>query len=306
MFIPTKQILTKAQKGKYAVGAFNINNMEIAAAIVEAAVLEKSPAILQTSEGSIEYAGMETLVSIANTLGGKTKVPFALHLDHGKDFKIITEAIKLGYQSVMYDGSSFEYSKNVANTKKVVLEARKKGVSVEAEIGALSGIEDFVSVDEKDSTLTNPKEAFSFANETGCDFLAIAIGTSHGAYKFKKASKLDLDRLYQIQKLVKIPLVLHGASSVPKNIVSKIKKLGGKLGDARGVSDSDLKKSISFGIAKVNTDTDLRLAFTLGIRETLFKNPSEFDPRKILKPAYDEMVLIARWKMKLLGSSGKA
>jgi fructose-bisphosphate aldolase, class II len=280
--------------------------MEIAAAIVEAAVLEKSPAILQTSEGSIEYAGMETLVSIANTLGGKTKVPFALHLDHGKDFKIITEAIKLGYQSVMYDGSSFEYSKNVANTKKVVLEARKKGVSVEAEIGALSGIEDFVSVDEKDSTLTNPKEAFSFANETGCDFLAIAIGTSHGAYKFKKASKLDLDRLYQIQKLVKIPLVLHGASSVPKNIVSKIKKLGGKLGDARGVSDSDLKKSISFGIAKVNTDTDLRLAFTLGIRETLFKNPSEFDPRKILKPAYDEMVLIARWKMKLLGSSGKA
>jgi len=306
MITQTKKILQKAQKQGYAVGAFNVNNMEIAQAVIEAAEREKSPVIIQTSEGAISYAGMDMLFSISRQVGSRSDVPVALHLDHGKDFTLISATISEGYESVMYDGSALDFEKNIENTKLIVQKAHKKGISVEAELGALSGIEDFVSVKEKDANLTSPEQAKDFVKRTGCDFLAIAIGTSHGAYKFAKKSNLDLKRLEEIRKQVSVPLVLHGASSVPSKIVKKIDKLGGRIGNAKGVSDNDLKKAVSMGICKVNTDTDLRLAFTLGIRKVLKKNPEQFDPRKILKPAYEEMVEIARWKMRLLGSKGKA
>jgi fructose-bisphosphate aldolase, class II len=302
----TKKILQKAQKQGYAVGAFNINNMEIAQAVVEAAEREKSPVILQTSEGAVNYAGMDMLVSISKQVAGRADVPVVLHFDHGKNINMVTAAITEGYDSVMYDGSSHSFENNIKNTKLIVEKAHKKGASVEAELGAIAGIEDFVSVEEKDANLTNPEQAKEFVKETKCDFLAIAIGTSHGAYKFSKKSNLDMKRLEEIRKQVSVPLVLHGASSVPRKIVKKIDKLGGDIGKAKGVSDRNLKNAVKGGICKVNTDTDLRLAFTLGVRNSLKKNPEYFDPRKILKPAYEEMVDIVRWKIRLLGSKGKA
>jgi len=305
MLIPTKKILTKAQRGNYAVAAFNINNMEIASAVIDAAEAEQSPVIIQTSEGAIQYAGMDVLVAITQTLAKKASVPIALHLDHGKDMLIIKEAIRAGYQSVMYDGSDLEYHKNVENTKLVVAAARKLRASVEAELGALAGIEDLVSTDARDAHLTDPTQAHDFARQTKCDFLAVAVGTSHGAYKFSRQSALDHGRLAQIRKKVRVPLVLHGASSVPQAMVKRINALGGSLGSPMGVSNRDLRKSVAEGICKVNTDTDLRLAFTAGVRGALEKKTKEFDPRKILTPAYEEMVKTARWKMRLLGSSKK-
>ena len=306
MLTPTQSILKKAQRKGYAVGAFNINNMEIAQAVVEAAEREKAPILLQTSEGAIAYAGMGMLLSIGGMLAARSRVPIALHLDHGKNVGLIQEAIGAGYQSVMFDGSSLPYEENVKTTKKLVAAAHKKKISVEAELGAIAGIEDFVSVTDRDAHLTDPEQARAFVRETGCDFLAVAVGTAHGAYKFKTASRLDIARLQDIKKKVRVPLVLHGASSVPGKVVRRIEKHGGSLGDARGVSDADLKKAIRAGIAKVNTDTDIRLAFTAGIRETLSKHPDYFDPRKIIKPAYEEMVAMVRWKIKLLGSSRHA
>jgi len=306
MIVSTKRILHKARRGCYAVGAFNINNMEIAQAVVEAAERENAPILLQTSEGAIEYAGMGMLLGIGGMLASRASVPAALHLDHGKKVDIVKEAIGAGYQSVMFDGSSLPYEKNVELTRSLVVLAHKAGVSVEAELGAIAGIEDFVSVEEQNAHLTDPWQAREFVKQTQCDFLAIAIGTAHGAYKFKKKSQLDIKRLQAVAKLVSAPLVLHGASSVPKKLVSKIERHGGFLGGASGVSDSDLKKAVASGISKVNTDTDIRLAFTLGVRQTLAKHPDYFDPRAILKPAYEEMVEIVRWKIKLLGSHNKA
>jgi len=306
MLVQTKKILLKAQKGNYAVGAFNINNMEIAQAIVEAAEREKAPVICQTSEQSIEYAGMDMLLAIGREVAHSSKVPIALHLDHGKNIEIVKQAIEAGYESVMYDGSSHPFKKNIELTRSIVDLAHSKGISVEAELGAIAGIEDFVSVEEKEAALTNPEQAKEFVKQTRCDFLAIAIGTAHGAYKFTKKSKLDLHRLKEIKANVKVPLVLHGASSVPKSAVNKIKKYGGDLGKPVGVSNRDLKRAVKFGINKVNTDTDLRLAFTGGVRKVLKKEKDIFDPRKILKPAYEEMVDMVRWKIRLLGSSNKA
>jgi len=306
MLTPTKKILLKAQKGGYAVGAFNINNMEIAQAILEAAEKEKAPVICQTSEGGIEYAGMDMLLAIGRELGRTSKVPMSLHLDHGKNIEIVKQAIHAGYESVMYDGSKHPFQKNIELTRSIVKLAHSKRISVEAELGAIAGIEDFVSVEAREAHLTNPEQAKEFVRETKCDFLAIAIGTAHGAYKFTKRSKLDLHRLKEIKEYVKVPLVLHGASSVPKAVVKKIKKYGGDLGKPVGVSDRDLKRAVKFGINKVNTDTDVRLAFTGGVRKVLKKEKDIFDPRKILKPAYEEMVDMVRWKIRLLGSSGKA
>ena len=306
MLIKTKKILEEARKGNYAVAAFNINNMEIAEAVVEAANLEKAPIICETTEGAVEYAGMDMLVSIAQMAAKKAKVPIALHLDHGKNIEIVKKAISGGYGSVMYDGSSLAYEKNIANTKKIVAFAHKKGIAVEAELGSLSGIEDLVSVSQKDSHLTDPAQAQEFVKKTNCDFLAVAVGTSHGAYKFSGKSNLDFKRLEEIKNIIKIPLVLHGASRVPQNLVKEIKKYGGNISGARGLSDADLKKAVKLGINKVNTDTDLRLAFTLGVRRVLAKEKGEFDPRKILKPAFEEIVDVARHRIKVLGSSKKA
>lgn len=304
MLVTLKKILKKAQKGRYAIPAFNINDLEILQAIMEAAKKLRSPIIIQTSEGAIKYAGMENLFQMVK-IAAKGKIPVVFHLDHGKDLKIVKKAIKFGYTSVMYDGSSLSYKENIKNTKKVVVWARRRGVSVEAELGALRGIEDLVSVSEKEAILTNPKQAKEFVSETSCDALAVAIGTSHGAYKFKGATKLDLKRLEEIRKNVKVPLVLHGASGVPKDLVKLIKKCGGNVGEARGNSPSEIKQAIKKGICKVNIDTDLRLAFTAGVRCELKRDKDEIDPREILGEAKKIMQKVAEDKIKLCDSQGK-
>ncbi|MEK7189200.1 MAG: class II fructose-bisphosphate aldolase, partial [Patescibacteria group bacterium] len=282
MLVQTKKLLLKARKGGYAVGAFNINNMEIAHAICEAGEREKAPVICQTSEGGLAYAGMDMLLAIGRQLASTSKIPVSLHLDHGTHPEVVREAIRAGYQSVMYDGSSYPFAKNIETTSELVKLAHSRGIAVEAELGAIRGIEDLVSVKQRDAALTNPGQAAEFARRTRCDFLAVAIGTSHGAYKFHGHSQLDIARLKEIRERVKIPLVLHGASSVPKSLVKQIEKHGGSLGDPKGVSDRDLKQAVKHGICKVNTDTDVRLAFTAGVRRMLKQEPDEFDPRKIL------------------------
>jgi fructose-bisphosphate aldolase class II len=305
MFTSLKSVLTKAQKGKYAVPAFNINDLEILQSVMAAAKKLKSPIIIQTSEGAIEYAGMESLFQMVK-VAAKENIPVVFHLDHGKDLKVVQKAIKSGYTSVMYDGSSLKYKENLKNTKKVVGWAKAKRVSVEAEIGSLKGVEDLVSVKEKDAILTDPAQAKEFVEKTGCDALAIAIGTSHGAYKFKGNPKLDLKRLAEIKKMVKIPIVLHGASGVPGQLVKMLKRCGGDVGEAKGNSPAEIKKAIKMGVCKINIDTDLRLAFSAGLRCTLKENKKVFDPRKILETSKILMQKVAEEKIIMCGSRNKA
>lgn len=304
MLVTTKKLLTIARAKKYAVPAMNVNNLETIKAIVFAAEKVRSPIILQTSEGAIEYAGMDYLTAMIR-VASHGKIPVAMHLDHGKSFKMIQRACAHGFTSVMIDGSALPYTKNVSLTKRVVTLAHARGVSVEAEIGALAGIEDFVSVEDKDAHLTNPDEAARFVRATTCDALAIAIGTSHGAYKFKGNTHLDLDRLKRIAKLVRIPLVLHGASGVREDLVKLAEQHGAKLGDARGILDQDITAAIKFGIAKINIDTDLRIAFTAGMRESIDDLPRVIDPRKLLERSTLLMREVAMQKMKLFGSAGR-
>ncbi len=305
MLVNALSLLKRARAGHYAVPAFNVNNLEILQAVMEAAVKMKSPVIIQTSEGAIEYAGMDYLKAMAD-VAGKAPVPVVFHLDHGKNLDTIHAAIQAGYTSVMFDGSSLPVAENIKHTKQVVKWAHVKHVSVEAEIGAIKGIEDLVSVAARDAALTNPAEAEVFYRTTGCDTLAIALGTAHGAYKFKGKTHLDLERLKKIAKLVKAPLVLHGASGVMEDVVKMAEHYGAKLGAARGIMDEDIKKAIRLGIAKINIDTDLRLAFTAGIREAIEEMPSVFDPRKLMEPAKTLMREVAMRKMKIFGSAGKA
>lgn len=305
MLTSSASLLKKARAGKYAIPAFNINDLEMLKAVIQAAVLERSPIIVQTSEGAIEYAGMDYLLAMVS-VAAKSKIPVVMHLDHGKNLKTIKQAINSGYTSVMFDGSALPYLENVRDTKQVVKWAKAKRVSVEAELGSIKGIEDLVNVQERDAVLTNPEQAVQFVKETGCDSLAIAIGTAHGAYKFKGITHLDLERLKGISKRVKLPLVLHGASGVMENVVELAEKYGAKLGEARGVLDEDIKKAIPLGIAKINIDTDLRLAFTAGVREALHDLPTVIDPRKLLEPASLLMTEVARYKIRLFGSHGKA
>lgn len=290
----------KAQKGKYAVGAFNINNIEIMQSVVNVAKRLNSPVILQTSEGAIKYAGLKNLVSIVSNV---ENVPLSLHLDHGKDMDVIKDCIKYGYSSVMFDGSSLDFKENIKNTKKVVNLAHKKGVTVEGELGVLAGVEEKVKA--KKSIYTDPQQAKEFVEKTGVDTLAIAIGTSHGAYKFAGDSKLDIKRLCEIRKIINTPLVLHGASGVPEILKDNLKKTGLDISNAKGVSDSDIKKAVKAGITKINIDTDLRLAFTYGIRKLIESENKEFDPRKIMKPAMEEMEKIVEHKIKMFGSVNK-
>ena len=305
MIASLKQILVKAQRGKYAVPAFNINDLEILEAVARAAERLKSPLIVQTSEGAIEYAGMEYLVA-AVEVAAKSKLPVVLHFDHGKNLSLLHQAINSGYSSVMFDGSLLPYEENVRETKKVVDWARKRGVSVEAELGAIKGVEDLVSVSAREAILTNPPQAVDFVHKTGCDALAVAIGTSHGAYKFRGNPKLDIERLKKIRRMVKVPLVLHGASGVPRDILKMAVECGADIADAKGVSDAEIKKAIKNGICKINIDTDLRLAFTAAMRCALKKDRKIIDPRKILGPAMDLMTEVAERKMQLCGSVGKA
>lgn len=304
MLVTTKKLLAPARVKGYAIPAINVNNLEAIKAVMSAAEIMRSPVILQTSEGAISYAGVEYLAAMIR-IASHGKIPVAMHLDHGKDLRIVKLALAHGYTSVMIDGSALSYAKNVVLTKQVVKLAHAKGVSVEAEIGALAGIEDFVSVEEKEARLTHPEEAARFARETRCDALAVAIGTSHGAYKFRGKTHLDLERLKQISRLVKIPLVLHGASGVREDIVKLAEHHGAKLGEARGVLDQDIKAAIKLGVAKINIDTDLRLAFTAGIREAVDDLPQAIDPRKLLEPAILLMREVAMRKMKLFGSMGQ-
>lgn len=306
MLTSLSSILTKASRRRYAVGAFNVNNLETLQAIMAAAEAERAPVILQTSEGAIAYAGMEELATLVNIAAKKSKRPIVLHLDHGKDEELIVQAIQSGwYTSVMFDGSNLPLKENIHRTKRIVKLAHRNRVSVEAEVGAIGGIEDFVSVEDRDARFTDPKGAAQFVRATKCDALAIAIGTKHGAYKFKGESKLDFDRLKRIAEAVDVPLVLHGASGVPANIKRICTQYGCEISGAKGVSDAAIKKAVTLGVRKVNVDTDLRLAFDAGIRKFLKERPEVIDPREILKPAKELMTKVVRYKMKMLGSTGK-
>lgn len=305
-----KSVLRDADKKKYAVGAFNINNLEVLLAVIEIAVKEKSPVIIQTTEGAVEYAGMDYLYAMVR-VAAKAPVPVVFHLDHGKDLAVVQRAIRSGYTSVMYDGSLLPYRKNAANTRKVVGWAHAKGVSVEAEIGAIKGVEDLVSVSEKQAFFTDPEEARLFAKDTGCDALAVSVGTAHGPNKFKKKAELDMPRLKRINELVKVPLVLHGASEIDEDMVAEAKKHCRKIGDcgrlksARGVPDSEVRKAIRAGIRKINIDSDLRIAFTAGIRQAIIGTET-IDPRKLLAPSKKLMKDTVRNRMRVFGCRGKA
>ncbi|MBU2561410.1 MAG: class II fructose-bisphosphate aldolase family protein [Nanoarchaeota archaeon] len=304
MLVTNRKLQEDAQKRRYAVGAFNVYDMESVQAVAKAAELERSPAIIATTEGAIEYAGHEFIAELIELATKRSKITYSMHLDHGKDMNIIRNCIRLGYTSVMIDASHYEFKKNIQITKSVVSLAHRKGASVEAELGTIGGVED--SVSSKKILLTDPRDAKEFVEKTGCDTLAVAIGTSHGAYKFASRSKLAIDRLKEIRKAVDVPLVLHGASGIPSWVVRKAKLFGAVLGKAKGVSESDIKAAIANGISKVNIDSDLRLTFDAAVREVLKKHPEEFDPRHILGPAKDAVTDMVRYKMKLFGSSGKA
>ncbi|MCU0723979.1 MAG: class II fructose-1,6-bisphosphate aldolase [Planctomycetes bacterium] len=304
--VPGKKILEAADKGKYAIGAFNINNMEIIQGVLKAAVAEKAPVFLSTSEGAVSYAGLKTLVAMVRSLADEAPIPVALHLDHGKDLKVIQACVDGGFTSVMIDGSEHPFAENLKKTKQVVELAHKKGVSVEAELGRLVGVEDNVSVAERDAVLVDPAEAEKFAKETGIDSLAPAVGTSHGAFKFKGDAKLDFGRLAECKKRTGLPLVLHGASGVPDWVLQKAVKFGAKVEGAKGVPEDQIKGAIANGVCKINIDTDLRLALIGAIREVLQTKPSEFDPRKVFGPGRDAIEKVVREKFAMFGCAGKA
>ncbi len=305
MLLTNKEILASATARKYSVGAFNIHNLESLQAVVTAAQEENSPVIVAVTPSAIKYAGLTYLAKIVKTAAENASVPMSLHLDHGKDIETITKCVDAGFTSVMIDGSHLDFEENIALTRKVIELAHPKGVAVEAELGRLAGVEE-VSVEEKEAILTDPEAAKEFVERTNVDALAVAIGTSHGAYKFKGEPKLDFKRLTEIREKVDVPLVLHGASGVPAWIIEKATKYGAQLAGAKGMPDESIKQAIRLGIAKINIDTDLRLAFTATIREVLATTPTQFDPRKILGPAREAMKKVVKSKMRLFGSSNKA
>ena len=305
MLVTNKDLMVPARKNGYAIGAFNVQNLESMSAIAEAAAEEKSPVIMQITPSVIKYAGLAYISNLVKTAAQLAPVPVAMHLDHGDSFETAVKCVEAGFSSVMIDGSFLSFEENVAVTKRVVSVAHPKGVSVEAELGKLAGVEER-SVAEKDAILTDPEAATEFVEKTGVDTLAVAIGTSHGAYKFKSEAKLDLERLKVISEKISIPLVLHGASSVPQGLVEKANKYGAELTGAKGIPEDQYRKAIPLGIAKINIDTDLRLAFTATVREVLVNSPKNFDPRKILGPAREAMKEVAKGKMRLFGSAGKA
>ena len=306
--VTSKEMFKKAYEGRYAIGAFNVNNMEIIQAIVEAAKEEKSPLILQVSAGARNYAKPVYLRKLVEAAIEDTDLPIVLHLDHGEDFEICKACIDDGFTSVMIDGSKYPFEENIRLTKQVVDYAHERGVVVEAELGRLAGIEDAVKVSEKDAILTGADEAVEFVERTGVDSLAIAIGTSHGAYKFKGEPKLDFERLDKITELLPgFPIVLHGASSVPSELVELCNKYGGQIPGAQGVPEDMLRKAATMGVCKINIDTDLRLAMTASVRKYLVENPSEFDPRKYLGAGWEAIKQLVKHKIRnVLGSSGKA
>ena len=299
------EILQAARDGKHGVGAFNTNNMEITQAILEAADETGSPVILAISEGAIKYGG-RPLIDMVVHEAGVARVPVAVHLDHGSSFETCLRCIRWGFTSVMIDKSHEDEKTNTQETKKVVEAAHAVGVTVEAEIGRLGGVEEHVVVAEEDAILTKADEAERFMKNTGADYLAVAIGTSHGANKGTGRPYIHHERIQEIAALIPNPLVMHGASGVPQDVVKRLNDAGGHLADAVGIHEDDVRKAVTEGIAKINTDTDLRLAFTASLREILKDKPREFDPRKILGPARDEMKRIIKERMDVFGSAGKA
>ncbi|MEW6065859.1 MAG: class II fructose-1,6-bisphosphate aldolase [Bacillota bacterium] len=281
--VPVKELLKRAEEGKYAVGAFNVNNMELVQAILAAAEAEKAPVIMQASQGAIKYAGIEYIYALASLAASQSTVPVALHLDHGTSFEQCMKCIRVGFTSVMIDGSKFPLEENIALTNKVLEVARATGVSVEAELGKIGGTEDDIHVDERDAFFTDPEEARYFVEKTGVDSLAVAIGTAHGQYK--GIPQLDFPRLEKIVSLVKIPIVLHGSSGVP---------------------DEAVQEAIRLGVRKVNIDTNIREAFTVACRQVLDNNPKEIDPRKVLGPAREAATQVIREKIRVFGSAGRA
>ena len=306
--VDTKEMFKKAYEGHYAVGAFNVNNMEIIQGIVEAAIQEKAPLILQVSAGARKYAKHIYLTKLVEAAVEDTGLPICLHLDHGADFEICKDCVDGGFTSVMIDGSKYPFEENIELTKRVVDYAHNKGVVVEAELGKLAGVEDAVKVAAKDATYTDPDQAVEFVERTGCDSLAIAIGTSHGAYKFKGKPELDFARLEKITHMLPgYPLVLHGASTVIPSFVEECNKYGGKLDGAQGVPEDMLLKAGTFGVCKINIDTDLRLAMTASIRKYFTEHPGDFDPRQYLGPAREAIKAMVAHKMRdVLNCSGKA
>ena len=309
--VTTKEMFRKAYDGGYAIGAFNVNNMEIVQGITEACAMEKAPVILQVSKGARAYASPTYLVKLVEAaLLDCPDIPIALHLDHGPDFETCKACIDGGFTSVMIDGSSKPFAENIELTKKVVAYAHDHGVVVEAELGTLAGIEDEVKVSAEDSSYTRPEEVEEFVTKTGCDSLAIAIGTSHGAYKFKPGTKpqLRFDILHEVEKrLPGFPIVLHGASSVPQEYVEKINANGGAMPGAIGVPEEQLREAARSAVCKINIDSDLRLVMTGSIREHFTQFPAHFDPREYLKPARANIKELVRHKLvDVLGCAGKA
>ena len=304
--VPLHEIYADVNRNNYAIGQFNVSNLEFVQAVLETAAEIKSPVIIAAFKSAIEYAGVENLVTMVKTGANSISVPVALHLDHGPSLELVVKCVEAGFPSVMIDGSHHPLEENIRITREVTDYAHKHNVTVEAELGRLGGIEDDVNVDTKDAFLTDPDEAQRFVEESGCDALAIAVGTSHGAYTFKEKAKLDFKRIATIKKRLRIPLVLHGASGVPKELIDKLTRYGGKIADAKGVPDEAYRKAVQCGINKINIDTDLRLAFAASIRQVMIEKPEVFDPRKILAPAREAVREVVKQKMKVFGSSGKA
>ncbi len=305
--VTSVEMFKKAYAGKYAVGAFNVNNMEIIQSIVSAAKAENSPLILQVSAGARKYASHIYLTKLVEAAVEDSGLPICLHLDHGEDFEICTACVDGGFTSVMIDGSKHPFEENVELTRRVVDYAHNKGIVVEAELGRIAGVEDAVKVNTKDATYTDPDQAVEFVERTGIDSLAIAIGTSHGAYKFKGKPELDFARLEKISNLLPgFPLVLHGASTVIPFFVAQCNKYGGKLDGAQGVPEDMLLKAGTYGVCKINIDTDLRLAMTASIRKHFAEHPADFDPRQYLKPARQAIQNMVAHKIRnVLNSSNR-
>ena len=308
--VTTKEMFKKAYDGGYAIGAFNVNNMEIVQGITMAANELRAPLILQVSKGARAYASHTYLMKLVEAAVAETGLPIALHLDHGDSFELCKSCIDGGFTSVMIDASSKPFEENIAITKQVVEYAHDHGVVVEAELGTLAGIEDEVKVEEGHASYTRPEEVQEFVERTGCDSLAIAIGTSHGAYKFKPGTKpqLRFDVLEAVEKnLPGFPIVLHGASSVPQNFVEEINKYGGNMPGAIGVPEDQLRQAAKSAVCKINIDSDLRLAMTATIRKFFAEHPDKFDPREYLKPAREAIKqMVAHKIVDVLGCDGKA
>ena len=306
--VTTKEMFEKSMKEHFAIGAFNVNNMEIIQGIVDAAAAQNSPVILQASASAIKYARIGYLMKMVEAAVEEHNIPIAIHLDHGPDFETCKMCIDNGFTSVMFDGSKYDFEENVRLTKEVVDYAHSKGVVVEAELGKLAGIEDDVNVAANDAMYTDPDQAKEFVERTGCDSLAIAIGTSHGAYKFKGEAKLRFDILAKVkEKIPNTPIVLHGASTVIPELVDMCNKYGAEIPGAKGVPDEMLHEASLSGVSKINVDTDLRLAMTAEIRKAFAEDPSAFDPRKYLTPARAKIQETVEHKIKdVFGSSNKA